>query len=50
MEKFIREVESRKAIQGISSEEYSDRDVKKRKQEEIKNITCEDNLTEDEKN
>lgn len=49
-EKFIREIESRKAIWDISSEEYSDRDVKKRRWQEITNIMCEDNLTENEKN
>lgn len=39
--KLIREVESRKAIWHISSEKYSDRDLKRRKWEEITNIMCE---------
>lgn len=45
---LIREIESRKAISGISFEEYSDRDLKRRRWKEITNIMCEDN--ENEKN
>jgi hypothetical protein len=49
-EKFIREIESRKAIWDITSEEYSDRDLKKRRWEEITNIMCSENVSENEKN
>jgi hypothetical protein len=49
-EKFIREIESRKAIWDITSEEYSDRDLKKRRWEEITNKMCSENLSENEKN
>lgn len=48
-EMFIREVESRKAIWDITSDEYSDRDLKRRRWEEITNIMCVDSLTENEK-
>lgn len=48
-ESLIREVECRKALWDISSDEYSDRDLKKRKWEEITNIFSGDNLSEDEK-
>lgn len=47
---FIREVESRKAIWDVTSDEYSDRDLKRRRWEEITNIMCVDSLTEKEKN
>jgi len=49
-EMFIREVESRKAIWDVTSDEYSDRDLKRRRWEEITNIMCVDSLTEKEKN
>ncbi|GBP44038.1 hypothetical protein EVAR_85192_1 [Eumeta japonica] len=48
-EKFIREIESRKAIWDITSEEYSDRDLKKRRWEEITNKMCSESLSENEK-
>lgn len=48
-EKFIREIESRKAIWDITSEEYSDRDLKKRRWEEITNEMCSESLSENEK-
>jgi hypothetical protein len=48
-ERLIREVECRKALWDISSEEYSDRDLKKRSWEEITNIFCEENASENEK-
>lgn len=49
-EKLIWEVENRKTLWDISSEEYGDRDLKKQRWEEITNIMCEENLTENEKN
>ncbi|GBP75211.1 hypothetical protein EVAR_88817_1 [Eumeta japonica] len=48
-EKIIREIESRKAIWDITSEEYSDRDLKKRRWEEITNKMCSESLSENEK-
>ncbi|GBP26207.1 hypothetical protein EVAR_74970_1 [Eumeta japonica] len=48
-EKFIWEIESGKAIWDITSEEYSDRDLKKRRWEEIMNKMCSESLSENEK-
>ncbi|VVC36904.1 BESS motif,MADF domain [Cinara cedri] len=49
-EKLIQEVKCRKAIWDMSSDEYSDQDLKRRQWEEITNIMCEKNLSENEKN
>ncbi|KAL1488181.1 hypothetical protein ABEB36_015139 [Hypothenemus hampei] len=37
-EKFIRKIENRKALWDLSAKEYSDRDVKRRRWEEITNL------------